>query len=278
MSVHRSTLELTPVEFACETMANVERELLDLIGQYRAEPAKNINPFSMRLQGCIDANVMGGISKYQAAFFSEEFARSAEGRSQLANVHRLRCLIADQVGVLETALELHGQLAPAGVQPLHQRLCERFGQLRDSLAATTASATAAKMAAAVRRPNSDSIVNTPLPPLPTEATAAATVGRQPPQQQRSASMDQQQQVGWRIEKGIFSLSGSVFVTHSYHLFNKKRCRVDCVTTGNGFEPPSTQILIRSDFCVIHFRSRSCSPTAMPATRCRSIATACHRST
>lgn len=180
-------------------MANVERELLDLIGQYRAEPAKNINPFSMRLQGCIDANVMGGISKYQAAFFSEEFARSAEGRGQLATVHRLRCLIADQVGVLETALELHGQLAPAGVQPLHQRLCERFGQLRDSLAATTATATAAKLA--VRRPNSDSIVNTPLPPLPTEAavsTATAVGGRQQ-QQQRSASMDQQHQVGFGFD-------------------------------------------------------------------------------
>lgn len=56
---YRSFQELTPVEFACETMENVAKELYELIDQYRADPKRNINPFSMRLQGIIDANVMG---------------------------------------------------------------------------------------------------------------------------------------------------------------------------------------------------------------------------
>lgn len=47
------------MEFACETMENVAKELYELIDQYRADPKRNINPFSMRLQGIIDANVMG---------------------------------------------------------------------------------------------------------------------------------------------------------------------------------------------------------------------------
>lgn len=55
----RSFQELTPVEFACETMENVAKELYELIEQYRADPKRNINPFTMRLQGIIDANVMG---------------------------------------------------------------------------------------------------------------------------------------------------------------------------------------------------------------------------
>lgn len=156
--------ELTPVEFACETMANVEKELCDLIAQYRADPSKNINPFSMRLQGIIDANVMGGISKYQEAFFTEQFSRSAEGKGQLATVHKLKCLIMDQVSILETALELHGQLAPGGVQPLHKRLLERFSQLKHSLS---------DLGKLIRRPHSDSIVNTPLPPLPTETRSVS---------------------------------------------------------------------------------------------------------
>lgn len=151
-------LELTPVEFACETMLNVEKELSDLIAQYKADRNKNINPFSMRLQGIIDANVMGGISKYQEAFFTEQFARMADGIQQ-ANVHKLKCLILDQVLILETALDLHGKLAPIGVQPLHKRLLERFSQLKESLAG---------MGKWTKRPHSDSIVNTPLPPLPTE--------------------------------------------------------------------------------------------------------------
>jgi len=44
---HKSVQELTPVEFACETMNNVAKELWDLIVQYRNDPKKNINPFSM---------------------------------------------------------------------------------------------------------------------------------------------------------------------------------------------------------------------------------------
>lgn len=145
-------------------MSNVEKELCDLIAQYRADPTKNINPFSMRLQGIIDANVMGGISKYQEAFFTEQFAKSVEGKGQLAIVHKLKCLIMDQVSILETALELHGQLAPVGVQPLHKRLLERFSQLRESLSG---------MGKLIRRPHSDSIVNTPLPPLPTETRSVS---------------------------------------------------------------------------------------------------------
>lgn len=40
-------------------MEATERELRSLISQYTADPTRNINPFSMRLQGTIDANVQG---------------------------------------------------------------------------------------------------------------------------------------------------------------------------------------------------------------------------
>lgn len=62
--IYRSFQELTPVEFACETMENVAKELHELIEQYRADSKRNINPFSMRLQGIIDANVMGSRNYY----------------------------------------------------------------------------------------------------------------------------------------------------------------------------------------------------------------------
>lgn len=35
--------------------------------------------------------------------------------------------------VIEEGLYLHGKLAPPSVQPLHQRLTERFVQLKESL-------------------------------------------------------------------------------------------------------------------------------------------------
>lgn len=159
--ISRSFHELTPVEFACETMENVAKELWELIVQYRVDPGRNINPFSMRLQGIIDANVMGGISKYQEAFFTEQFATSTEGKGQQANVHRLKALILEQAQILDSALELHGTLAPEGVQPLHKRLMERFAQMKQSLLSIEK----------LKRQHSESIVNTPLPPLPIEKRA-----------------------------------------------------------------------------------------------------------
>lgn len=57
--VHSSMEEVPPVRFACETMQNVNKDLRNLISQYMADPRRNINPLSMRLQGIIDANVMG---------------------------------------------------------------------------------------------------------------------------------------------------------------------------------------------------------------------------
>ncbi|XP_040151946.1 dedicator of cytokinesis protein 4 isoform X2 [Anopheles arabiensis] len=124
--------ELTPVEFACETIANVNKELSDLIVQYRLDPKRNLNPFTMRLQGSVDANVNGGFSKYQDAFFSERFAKSAEGRDQSVHVQRLKRLIFEQMQILRQALELHRSLAPEQVLPLHNRLSEAFLELEKS--------------------------------------------------------------------------------------------------------------------------------------------------
>ncbi|XP_050668990.1 dedicator of cytokinesis protein 3-like [Leptidea sinapis] len=117
--VTRSVEEITPVEFACETMESTERELRNLISQYTADPSRNINPFSMRLQGTIDANVQGGISKYEQAFLSAEFGRNASPR-EAAAAARLRRLVTAQLAVVDAGLALHARLAPADVRPLHR--------------------------------------------------------------------------------------------------------------------------------------------------------------
>ena len=71
---------------------------------------------------------MGGISKYQTAFLTSEFIEQHPEMAE--DVGRLRALTLAQLDILDKALTLHGQLAPAGVQPLHRRLVERFSQLR----------------------------------------------------------------------------------------------------------------------------------------------------
>jgi dedicator of cytokinesis protein 3 len=48
--VEKSEKEVAPVQFACETMESVNKELRQLINQYTLDRKRNINPFSMRLQ------------------------------------------------------------------------------------------------------------------------------------------------------------------------------------------------------------------------------------
>lgn len=48
--VQRTVECIPPVQYACETMEAMTRELRQLIQMYTADPKKNINPFSMRLQ------------------------------------------------------------------------------------------------------------------------------------------------------------------------------------------------------------------------------------
>jgi dedicator of cytokinesis protein 3 len=48
--VEKGEKEVAPVQFACETMESVNKELRQLINQYTLDRKRNINPFSMRLQ------------------------------------------------------------------------------------------------------------------------------------------------------------------------------------------------------------------------------------
>ncbi|GAB6029592.1 hypothetical protein CHUAL_005335 [Chamberlinius hualienensis] len=163
------TEELSPIEYACESVCNKNRELSRLISLYSSDTKhSNINPFSMLLQGIIDAAVMGGISKYQNAFFTLDF--SVKNQPLVGKVEQLKELIFEQVNILEGGLALHGRLAPATVQPLQVRLVECFNTMKQSV----------KMAGSLntvtlRRNEMDSIdgrkpsiLNTPLPPIPVD--------------------------------------------------------------------------------------------------------------
>ncbi|XP_021925130.1 dedicator of cytokinesis protein 3 isoform X3 [Zootermopsis nevadensis] len=183
--IEKSEKEVAPVQFACETMESVNKELRQLFNQYTLDRKRNINPFSMRLQGIIDANVMGGISKYQQAFFTQEFSRQHPEFTD--HVYRLKTLILDQIQVLESGLYLHGQLAPPGVQPLHRRLQERFAQLKQGLRDLGPMSSRSRGKSQSDNSQTTSIINTPLPPLPTEKKPVAACSSETPSNRSSAS-------------------------------------------------------------------------------------------
>lgn len=70
----------------------------------------NLQPLTMRLLGCLDARVNGGLIKYvvkllDANFLSEKFSKK---KKQL--VHQLYLSIKDQLNVLESGLSIHDRI------------------------------------------------------------------------------------------------------------------------------------------------------------------------
>ena len=68
---------------------------------------------------------------------------------------RLKSGIGQQVRILEGGLSLHGRLAPPPVRPLHQRLIERFQQMRAHIHQSNIE-------------NRPLILSQPLPPIPSD--------------------------------------------------------------------------------------------------------------
>ncbi|XP_066284414.1 dedicator of cytokinesis protein 3-like isoform X2 [Branchiostoma lanceolatum] len=125
-------VEISPIETAIQTMDNMNKELRSLIHQHTTDQTRGVQILSMRLNGVIDAAVNGGISKYQEAFFEDDYINAHPEDQQL--VQRLKGLVMEQVSVLESGLAIHGKLAPAEVVPLHRKMVEMFTAMKASLA------------------------------------------------------------------------------------------------------------------------------------------------
>ncbi|XP_070558084.1 dedicator of cytokinesis protein 3-like isoform X2 [Ptychodera flava] len=133
--VHTEKVEVSPLEHAIETMQKKNKELSCTIATYTSEEYKNtsINPLSMCLNGVIDAAVMGGIKKYQEAFFVPEYAASHPRDGILLD--RLKKHILEQVDILDKGLRLHGELAPPDVKPLQAKLENMFASMKNTISA-----------------------------------------------------------------------------------------------------------------------------------------------
>lgn len=129
--IHSEVQQLTPIETAIDQMDQMNRMLRTLVATYSTNNYNTLNPLTMRLNGVIDPAVNGGLTKYQEAFFSSDYARKYP--ENMHAVNRLRTLFLEQVQILEGALSLHGRLAPPDVQPLHKRLVELFATMKQGI-------------------------------------------------------------------------------------------------------------------------------------------------
>lgn len=118
--IDQKVYELSPVENACDTIENMNKELKKLIISYNQEPTKQLTTLTMRLQGTIDASVNGGLKRYQEAFFNPDYIETHINYYQ--HIKRLKKLIFNQITLLETGLTVHQRLVSSSLLPLHERL------------------------------------------------------------------------------------------------------------------------------------------------------------
>ena len=126
--------ELSPLENAIETMQNTYRELRTLVQEHMSNSPTALKPLSLKLNGIIDAAVMGGTAMYERAFFSSEF-RSAnpEQRERLV---MLENLLAEQIPLLELGpSKIHDAKKSEDLKPLHDRLTIMFHQMKEHVEA-----------------------------------------------------------------------------------------------------------------------------------------------
>nr|CAD7263934.1 unnamed protein product [Timema shepardi] len=120
--------QVSPLRNAIETMEGSNRTLRDLIVAHRSDPSLQLNPLSMKINGIVDAAVMGGITNYEKAFFQPEYSETHA--DDAASIDKLKDLIASQIPLLEVAIQLHRQRAPVSLGPFQQRLEECFSDMQ----------------------------------------------------------------------------------------------------------------------------------------------------
>ncbi|CAO3653315.1 unnamed protein product [Mucor hiemalis] len=135
--IHSQLSVVSPIENAVTAMENKNDELLSLEKKYSAHlgingsrrPSTahhnlNINPFSMSLNGAVDAPVNGGVPLYKKAFLSKLYWDKNPDMHDW--IHRLQEAIHQQVKIIKKCLDTHNKLVSLEMRPFHVTLTEFF--------------------------------------------------------------------------------------------------------------------------------------------------------
>ncbi|KAI7867741.1 dedicator of cytokinesis-domain-containing protein [Spinellus fusiger] len=132
--IHVQVKEVSPIENAVVAVENKNQELLELLKKYsvhlnqKRPPSGsnpvNVSPFSMALNGAVDAPVNGGVPLYRNAFFSQEYWASNPEMHHW--IERLKSSIDTQVKIVEQCLEAHNKLVSQDMRPFHSTLVDFY--------------------------------------------------------------------------------------------------------------------------------------------------------
>jgi len=117
--IKKVEVTLSPVENAVNSIKDKNKELVANIEKYY-QSKEYASPFTMLLNGVIDAAVNGGVEKYADAFLSNTFVGQNPDKKPL--VEDLKEGFKKQATLLEKGLLIHKQLCPETMLALHQKM------------------------------------------------------------------------------------------------------------------------------------------------------------
>ncbi|KAJ5076199.1 dedicator of cytokinesis [Anaeramoeba ignava] len=123
--------EIPPIINAIQSVEQKNSELKEIIEKYKNTKDPNINPFSMALNGVIDAAVNGGVFKYQDAFFNPQFLK--EDHKNPIHVSKLKNCLKEQQSILDDGILLHSKICPPPMKPFHDKLQTFLQKMKELL-------------------------------------------------------------------------------------------------------------------------------------------------
>ncbi|KAJ3436436.1 dedicator of cytokinesis [Anaeramoeba flamelloides] len=124
-------IEISPIQNGVNSIENKNEDLVSIITKYQTETIQNTNPFSMALNGVIDAAVNGGINMYVNAFLQEQYLDNYPKNEYL--VIKMKQLLVNQLYILNVGLHLHNRLCPDNFRPFHDKMKIQFDDMNKKL-------------------------------------------------------------------------------------------------------------------------------------------------
>jgi hypothetical protein len=134
--IQKTDIEIGPVENAITNIAEKNEQLVEILHLFTTgSGAGSLDRLTRSLNGVIDAEVNGGVKKYQEAFFREEYVRTQ--RQQAAFLPLFLAELQKTLPLLEQGLKYHRQHVPEAMMPLQQKMEKFFETMKDRVKSIT---------------------------------------------------------------------------------------------------------------------------------------------
>lgn len=134
--VHKHAYELNPLQNAIDTMEKANDKTRSIIIRYLGDNDNSypLHILLMHINGIVNSDVQGGITKYEEAFFQSQFIDIYKQE----DLDKLKEMMANQIPLLDLAIRVadhkqQKQANQANMEGLYKHILDSFHKMRDDI-------------------------------------------------------------------------------------------------------------------------------------------------